>query len=208
MAEVGIGIAASISGLISLAGTISVKLYGFLESVADAPASIRASMILMDEMSMVLASIERLISGLTSIRGKRKDMIHVRHLVFIFRDLIQSFSELEATINSLNGGAATKSKINRLRWVMEEKKIATCVQRIEKQKEWLDTILLVLMWYVGCRIIQACTLLTGALVRPIQRHWSIKLALKLPLTFLRPIMPPLLADWGLWIASSAPSRLL
>lgn len=144
MAE--LSIAASVAGLIGLAGSISVALYGFFDSIANVPASMHAASTVVNEMSLVLTSVQRLMGGLTNVPAKRRELIHVRHLVFIFRDLIQSFSELEAAVNSL---VSRKSKLNRLRWVLEEKKILTSVKRIERQKGCLSTVLLILVWYVA-----------------------------------------------------------
>ena len=144
-----LSIAASVTGLLTVAGKICTIIYGFLSSVADAPDSARAALAAVEEMRMILISVRQVMDRLSELPRSRKDMIHVRHLVITFREAIRSFSELEAIVNPAAGADGRSSKWDRLKWTLEEEKILRSVQQLELHKTSLSVMLSILQWWVS-----------------------------------------------------------
>ncbi len=145
-----LSITASVTGLLSVAGKVTTILSAFIYSVSDAPSSARAALAAVEEMRMVLSSVQKVMDTLSRLPRERKEMIHVRHLVVTFREAICSFSELEAMVNPANYASATRSpsKWDRVKWVLEEERIGKSVQRLEVHKNSLSTMLSILHWLV------------------------------------------------------------
>ena len=93
-----LSIAASVAGLLSVAVKVGTIITSFISSVNDAPESARAALTTVEGMRLTLISVKHLIDGLSQLPRERKGMIHMRHLVVVFREAILSFSDLEAII--------------------------------------------------------------------------------------------------------------
>jgi hypothetical protein len=141
-----LSIAASVTGLLSVAGKTCTIISGFISSVADVPNSARTALAAVEEMRMVLTSVRQVMDRLSRLPRNRKEMIHVRHLVITFRESIRSFSELEAIVNPAAGADGRSSKWDRLKWILEEEKILHSVQRLELHKTSLSVIISILQW--------------------------------------------------------------
>ena len=141
-----LSIAASVTGLLSVAGQICTNISSFISSVANAPNSARRALTAVEEMRMALTSVQQVIDRLSRLPRNRKEMIHVSHLVITFREAIRSFSELEATVKPAAGVDGMSSKWDRLKWVSEEEKILRSVQQLELHKTSLSLMLSILQW--------------------------------------------------------------
>ena len=142
-----LSITASVTGLLSVAGTVCTIISGFISSMSDAPSSARAALAAVEEMRMVLTSVRKVMDSLSQLPTDRKEMIHVRHLVITFREAIHSFSELEAVVSPAAGTADGRgSKWDRVKWVLEEERISRSVQRLEVHKNSMSTMLNILHW--------------------------------------------------------------
>jgi len=146
-----LSIAASVAGLLGVAGNVCTIISGFISSVTDAPSSAQDALAAVDETRMVLISVKLVMNKLSRLPRNRKEMIHVRHLVITFRELIQSFSELEAIVNPAVGADRWSTKWDRVKWVLEEEKILRSVQRLELHKNSLSMMLNILHWWVPSR---------------------------------------------------------
>lgn len=150
MAE--LGIAASVTGLLAVAGKISTIIFEFVSSVADAPKSARATLAAVEEMRLVLASIQEVLNnGLQRIPENRRKMIHISKLVIIFRESIVSISELEAIVTLAARTDGRRFKWSKIKWILEQEKIVRCVQRLESNKTSLSAMLNILHWWVVSR---------------------------------------------------------
>jgi len=141
-----LSIAASVAGLLSVAGKISTVITSFVLSVTDVPDSARTALFAVDGMRLVLSSIRQLLDRLSEMRRDRKEMIHITHLVVVFRETILSLSALEAIVCPAAGNGAKPSKWDRAKWLLEEEKISRAVQSLESHRALLSTMLNILQW--------------------------------------------------------------
>ncbi len=141
-----LSIAASVAGLLSVAVKVGTIITNFISSVNDAPESARAVLTTVEGMRLTLTSVKHLIDGLSKLPKERKEMIHVKHLVVIFRETILSFSDLEAIIVPPAGSQAEATGWDTVKWLWREKDISRAVQRLESHRASLSLMLNVLQW--------------------------------------------------------------
>ncbi|KAK1752344.1 putative ras-2 protein [Echria macrotheca] len=140
-----LSIAASVVGLVSVAGKISTVITSFVLGVADVPESARAALAAVDAMRLTLASVRQLMTKLSEMPRQRKEMIHVTHLVVIFREAILSFSELEGIICPASASVGeTTGAWDAVKWLLQEKRITAAVQRLESHRTSLSAVLNIL----------------------------------------------------------------
>ncbi len=141
-----LSIAASVAGLLSVAAKISSVITSFISTVNDVPESARTALITVEGMRLTLTSVKHLIDKLSQLPKERKGMIHVRHLVVVFREAILSFSALEAIIVSPAGSEGKATGWDTVKWLLEEKNIARAVHRLESHMVSLSSMLNILQW--------------------------------------------------------------
>jgi hypothetical protein len=144
MAEL-LGIAASVAGLLSVAVKISTTVTAFASAMSDVPDSARDLLATVDGIWLTLSSVKKLLDSILQVPRERKELIHVPHLFLVFRETIISISELESIVcpSGVEGYASTW---HRLKWVLEEKRISSVVQRVESHRTSLSTMLSILQW--------------------------------------------------------------
>lgn len=124
-----LSIAASVVGLVSVAGKINAAITSFVFGIADVPESAQAALTAVDAMRLTLVSVRQLMTKLSQMPRERKEMIHVNHLVVLFREAILSLSELEAIICPTSARVGEKTWTwDTVKWLLEEKRITAAVQ--------------------------------------------------------------------------------
>jgi len=142
-----LSIAASVVGLVTVAGKISAAMTSFVLGAADVPESARAALAAIDAMRLTLASVRQLMTKLSKMPRERKEMIHVTHLVVLFREAILSLSELEAIICPASASVGdTTWTWDAVKWLLQEKRITAAVQRLESHRTSLSVMLNILQW--------------------------------------------------------------
>ncbi|KAK1759922.1 hypothetical protein QBC47DRAFT_117525 [Echria macrotheca] len=136
-----LSIAASVAGLLGVAAKLSTVIGNFIANVSDAPESSRWALSVVTETRLTLQSIKDLMDRLPHLSRDRKDMIHIRHLVVVFREAVLSFSELEAMVCGNTQDNATPWQSLRVKWALEEDKIVKMIRRLQGHKTSLSTIL-------------------------------------------------------------------
>jgi cell division control protein 24 len=137
-----LSIAASVAGLLAVAGKISNVVSGFATSVADAPESAQQTAMACEEIRLVLLSLQQLMEKLAGLPRERKEMIQFKHLVVVFRQSILTFSELEALTNRTAG----RSILSATAWMAHEKPILELLSRMESHKSSFLLLLNILQW--------------------------------------------------------------
>lgn len=140
-------IAASLTGLLAVAGKITTVLCELVSSAAHASQSVRVACASVEEMKLVLESTKQLLdNGLSSVPDQRKRMINISNLIVVFRQSIISLSEMEALVNPAIGPDGRILKWKLLKWTVEKEDFAQCLRRVESHKASLIAMLSILQW--------------------------------------------------------------
>lgn len=142
MAE--LGIAASITGVITIACQVCNIISDFVDNVADAPNSAHKALATVHHTNLLLGSVRDVVEALS--RQPRDDTMsrHIQYLKVILRGALQSFAELFATVRSVGKHKATGIKWDRLKWVRQEKNVISILEQLESQKTSINVMLNVL----------------------------------------------------------------
>ena len=142
-----LSVAASITGLIAVAGQLYVALDGFISNVRDAPSLARTIQAEIKSFRNSLNALHRLLEDPGFRRGKRAALISADYVVVSFTDAVLVFSKLETYVLPLTKftdfglGART-------RWTRKKRKLNELVGRLQWQKHTLTLQLNILQWSV------------------------------------------------------------
>jgi cell division control protein 24 len=141
-----LSVAASIAGLLSLAGQLYSVLDQVITGFRDAPSLART---VHAEVSMwrgTLVSLQQLLSG-PAFSVSRASLIPADHIIVCFTDAVLLFSELESVILPLTD-ARVASPTSRARWARQRSRLLTLITRLQWHKSTLVLQLAILQWFV------------------------------------------------------------
>lgn len=141
-----LSVAASIAGLVSLAGQLYNVLDTFISGVRDAPSMARTVHAELNACRTLLVALQGLLSG-PAFSHSRATLIPAHSVIVSFTDAVLLFSELEATILPL-AGLRTTTFVARARWARKEPRLTVLTSRLQWHKSTLVLQLNILQWYV------------------------------------------------------------
>jgi hypothetical protein len=139
-----LSLAASIGGLISLAGQLYTALDGAITGMRDAPSLARTIHAEINVWRNTLVTLQKLLSG-NVFTSDRASLIPADHVVLCFTDAVLLFSELESVILPL-AESRVASLANRARWARQGPRLTTLVTRLQWHKSTLLLQLNMLQW--------------------------------------------------------------
>jgi cell division control protein 24 len=140
-----LSVAASIAGLLSLAGQVYTTLDTFISNVQHAPSFANRIRIEVDSFRRSLNALHTLLSSWAA-PPIRAALIPADFIVLIFTDATLLFSEIEAEVLPLVQ-LDNFDFVARSRWTLKKAQLETLVSRLQWQKLTLVLQLNILMWY-------------------------------------------------------------
>src|SRR5437762_5808340 len=99
-----LSVAASVVGLLTVAGKMVQVLKGLMDLV-DAPGLATAVLTEMNAMTGLLSHLSDYLNGAFSVPAGREQLVLLEHVAAILMGCVTTYSELEAIIDSVHGGA-------------------------------------------------------------------------------------------------------
>ncbi len=156
-----LSIAASITGLIAVAGQLYITLDTFVSNVKDAPLLSRIILSEVKSFRNTLHALQQLLSNPNFYRSSRGALISADYVVVSFTDAVLLFSELEAIITPLSAYAPELGLAAKAQWVRKKQRLNELVGRLQWQKHTLVLQLNILKWYMLPYVFSgSCTRLT------------------------------------------------
>ena len=97
-----LSVAASVAGLISLAGQLVPALYHLASTIKEAQQDALAVTAEVASMSIVLQGLQKYIIGITQANPPRLQMITVEHITASLTACVFTYSELDAVLKALH----------------------------------------------------------------------------------------------------------
>jgi hypothetical protein len=139
-----LSVAASVVGLLTAAGKMAQLLKG-LTDLVDAPGSATAVMTEMNTMTGALQHLSDYLNGALSVPAGREQLVLLEHEAATLVGCVATYSELEAIIDSVHGGAEM-GVVDCIKWTLKETEIRDIIQRIQNHKSSLTLMLSILQW--------------------------------------------------------------
>lgn len=143
-----LSIASAIVGILSAAGQVIKILGPYVSAARDTPmtaATVRSEVI---NFRILLSALQGLLDNLDVATGARTSLVAIDDLVLVLTDGVLIFSELEASVSSLNAtGTGRPSLSLRMQWVRREKELSAIVNRLQSFKSSVLLLLNILQWY-------------------------------------------------------------
>lgn len=140
-----LSVAASIGGLVALAGQLYVALDDFITIVRDAPALASTVRSEIKSFRNSLHALQGILHD-PSFRGSRRAaLISADYIVVSFTDAVLVFSQLETNIFPLTRFTENGLAM-RMQWTRKKSKVNELVSRLQWQKHTLSLQLNILKW--------------------------------------------------------------
>ena len=140
-----LSVAASITGLIALAGQLYIALDGFISNVRDAPLLAGTIQAEVKSFRNSLNALHGLLHDPAFCKSRRAALISADYVVVSFTDAVLVFSQLEANVLPLTKFTEF-GVVARTQWTRKKGKLNELVGRLQWQKHTLVLQLNILGW--------------------------------------------------------------
>ena len=140
-----LSVAASVAGLLSLAGQISSALGTYIFNIRDVPSFAQSIRSEVDSFRSSLDALNVLLWS-PGVQPRRAALIPADFVVLSCTDATLLFSEIEAAVLPLIQHTDFNI-VNRVQWTRKRAKLETLVSRLQWQKLTLVMQLNILIWY-------------------------------------------------------------
>lgn len=137
--------AASVAGLISLAGQLVPTLYNLGATSKDADSDAKAAAGEIAGMSTVLQGLQAYIVGRSLASPKRLQLITEEHITASLTAFVVTYSELDVVLKALHVESGLRAW-DRAIWFLKREKVEELVQRIQNHKMTFTCMLNILQW--------------------------------------------------------------
>jgi hypothetical protein len=142
-----LSVTASIFGILAVTAKVGGLLHGTISTVKDAPRVLSALACEVQEVQAAFASLQILITSLSSKPSHRAALIQLDHLIITLTGSVLTLSELEKAIAPfvVPHGAEIPLK-TRLKWTRAEGDCTKIVERLQRHKASISLMLNILQW--------------------------------------------------------------
>jgi hypothetical protein len=128
-----LSVAASVAGLVSLAGQLVPTLYNLGLTVKEANKDAHAAAVEVTAMSVVLQGLQGYIIGRSKAHPRRLQLITVEHITASLTACVFTYSELDAALKELHADTGLKAW-DRAMWFIKRDSIQDLVSKIQGHK--------------------------------------------------------------------------
>jgi hypothetical protein len=140
-----LSVAASVAGLVSLAGQLVPTLYNLGLTVKEANKDAQAAAVEVAAMSVVLQGLQGYIIGRSKANPRRLQLITVEHITASLTACVFTYSELDAVLKDLHADTRLKAW-DRAIWFIKRDSIQDLVSKIQNHKLTFSCMLNILQW--------------------------------------------------------------
>jgi hypothetical protein len=137
--------AASIVGLLTVAGRVVHSFADVAKTVKNAPKNCEQTRAEVAEIRGILSQLQLFILGVASPSTSRTSLIMVEHVVVTLVVCVTTFSDLDRFVELLEKLKSGRVR-SRFRWVVMEKELGGILSRLQLHKTSLSLILSILSW--------------------------------------------------------------
>ena len=142
--------AASVAGLVSLAGQLYTIMNTFVENAKDAPSLAHTVHSELTSCHSILTALQTLYFG-TKLSPNRAPLISLGDLYATLTEAVLLYSELETVLKPL-AQDPSNSFARRARWARQATKIQKLVERLQRHKLTINLQLTILQWSVPANV--------------------------------------------------------
>jgi hypothetical protein len=140
-----ISLAASVAGILGLAGKLAITISGFVASAQSAPQLATHAVNEINSLVTIFAQLK----GLALQNSPARNFITVDQLVVVISGCVITLAELDKELEGLED-RDNMDVWERIKWVNREPTIKALVDRLGVHKSSLNLLLTTLLWYEFC----------------------------------------------------------
>lgn len=142
-----LSVAASIVGLLAAGGKATNLLFTVISKCKDSPKVAQSLLWEVADLSAALGHLQEFIGGRARGLPERGNLILLDQLLTTLTGCVTTYSDLQFILDSLNI-SEDMGAFDRLKWVRQEDKINSVVQRLQSHKSSLTLMLTIMQWYL------------------------------------------------------------
>lgn len=153
MADDTFGVVACIVGLLATAGTVHSLLSPAVTDAAAPSRTAQDALKTVDDVSLVLEAVERLVSNLDRMPAERKELVRLDHFVVVLTQCVYTLAELESLVRKIAAGRRPNQGRSRiaggtqaLRFARVERKVQRCTAALETHRASMTAMLNIMQW--------------------------------------------------------------
>lgn len=141
-----LSVTASVVGLLAAGSKVTSLLFTVITKCKDSPALAPSIVWEVADISAALGHLQGFLLGRTNAAAERGNLILLEQLVVTLTGCVTTYSDLQFTLTSLNIHE-DMGTFDRIKWMRQEDKLNTLVQRLQSHKSSLTLMLTIMQWY-------------------------------------------------------------
>ncbi|KAI0505200.1 hypothetical protein F5B22DRAFT_533052 [Xylaria bambusicola] len=150
-----LSVAASIVGLLAAGGKVTSLLFTVISKCQDSPALARGILFEVADISAALGQLQDYLSNRLKANSERGNLIMLDQLLTTLTGCVTTYSDIQFILTGLNINEDMRT-FDRIRWMREESRLNTLVQRLQSHKSSL-TLMLTIVQCHTMEEAQSCT---------------------------------------------------
>ncbi|KAK5626586.1 hypothetical protein RRF57_002301 [Xylaria bambusicola] len=134
-----LSVAASIVGLLAAGGKVTSLLFTVITKCQDSPALARGILFEVADISAALGQLRDYLSNRIKTNSERGNLILLDQLLTTLTGCVTTYSDIQFILTGLNINEDMRA-FDRIRWMREEGRLNTLVQRLQSHKSSLTLI--------------------------------------------------------------------
>ncbi|EPS45702.1 hypothetical protein H072_264 [Dactylellina haptotyla CBS 200.50] len=138
----GLEVASAIIGIVAIGGKLASWLWDVLNTIADAPESIKVALIALREASFILTELQSYVNNSQQFPADRRFLILVQYISDTLTGYVITYSVLESHIDFVRGAYPLRTiSFHRGRRWLRETQINDAIRRLQDHKSSLSLML-------------------------------------------------------------------
>jgi hypothetical protein len=141
-----LSVAASVVGLLAAGGKVTSLLFTVITKCKETPDLLRSIMWEVGDISTALGSLQDFVSSRAKAASERGNLIQLDQLLTTLTGCVTTYSDLQFILEGLDI-SEEMGTFNRIKWMRQENRLNTLVQRLQSHKSSLTLMLTIMQWY-------------------------------------------------------------
>ncbi len=141
-----LSVAASVVGLLAAGGKVTTLLFTVITKCKDSPTLARSILFEVADISAALGHLQDFLGDRTKATSERGNLILLDQLLTTLTGCVTTYSDLQFILTGLNISEDVGT-FDRIKWMRQESRLNTLVQRLQSHKSSLTLMLTIIQWY-------------------------------------------------------------
>lgn len=141
-----LSVAAGVAGLLTAGGKVTALLFTIISKCKESPNLAQSILFEVADISAALGHLQDFLVDRTNAATERRNLILLDQLLTTLTGCVTTYSDIQFILMGLNI-SEDMGTFDRIKWMRQEERLNTLVQRLQSHKSSLTLMLTILQWY-------------------------------------------------------------